>query len=547
MKLKLSLILIVFCSLTCPAQKADEKAKIAARQIILKKQILVDDLDNQAKNVPLADVRIFVKTKLAEWLWKEGEDETGRAEPIAVRAVEEIYEKKDEIAEPRSLKANLFSLLDIHAKETAQRLRAKYNVGVEEDLWNSHSLSNLKDGDKIVADKIRKVLAVEKDSAKIAIFLSTLRKQKSPEFLSVLFEIIRLQESGVNRYSAASLVWIADFFRDSAVPNDLRIRYYKIVLNKAANTLQSADGGEIHFTDLLLFWVLPDMTANAPQLAAEATGIKLELSAKVSQGTKDLQESEQRMRESSSKLEGMISEADRTGNKMLKYSFLERASYLALEEGKFRLATDLIEKTIEEQTNTNFPDSESRLSSHDQRLTQIMATALAKDDFGSADYATKKIVGDLEKADALSRFAGYFSRKKDYDAARNAYDEALKLTVKADDDKSKYIMLLRLIGTADRIDRRRLSEITSIAAGAINKIPTPNVEDKPGTEHFKNYVSTIMRIDLHLHIVVSNLARMNRNEAASFTNRINQKEMRLVADLAFAISMFDSEKNQTAK
>lgn len=108
-------------------------------------------------------------------------------------------------------------------------------------------------------------------------------------------------------------------------------------------------------------------------------------------------------------------------------------------------------------------------------------------------------------------------------------------------------MLLRLIGTADRIDRRRLSEITSIAAGAINKIPMPNVEDKPGTEHFKNYVSTIMRIDLHLHIVVSNLARMNRNEAASFTNRINQKEMRLVADLAFAISMFDSEKNQTAK
>jgi hypothetical protein len=398
-----------------------------------------------------------------------------------------------------------------------------------------------------MADRIKKAIAVEKDSARIGIFLSTLQRQKSPEFLPILFEIIRLQESGVNKYMAASLYWIADFFRDPAVPNDLKIRYYKIVLNKAASTLQSADHGEIHFTDLLLFQVLPEMTANAPQLAGEATRIKLELSAKVSQGTKELQESEQRMRQSSSNLEGMISEAERTDNKMLKYSLLERASYLAMEEKKFRLSADLIEKTIDEQTITTFPDSESRRLSHDNRLTEITARTLGKDDFDSADYAAKKIVSDLEKADALSQFAAYFSRKKDSNSALKAYDEALKLTVKADDDKSKYAMLLRLIGTADRIDRRRLSEITSIAAGAINNIPTPNVEDKPGTERFKNYVSTIMRISLHLHIAVNNLARTNRNEAANFTNRINQKEMRLVADTTLAISIFDSENIQTAK
>lgn len=134
MKLHLSLILIIFCSLICPAQKADEKAVVAAQQRILKKQILVDELDNQTKNVPFAAVRVSVRTKLAGWLWKNGKDETGRAEPLAVKAVEELYEKKDEIPNPIFLSQDLFPLLELNAKETAKKLRAKYDVDSGEDL-----------------------------------------------------------------------------------------------------------------------------------------------------------------------------------------------------------------------------------------------------------------------------------------------------------------------------------------------------------------------------------------------------------------------------
>lgn len=547
MKPKLLFALIVFCGLNCLAQKPDEKAKIFAQQIILKKQILVDDLDSQAKDVPFADVRVFVKIKLAEWLWKDGKDETGRAELLAVKAFEELYEKKDEFVEPRTLKANLFSLLEVYAKETAQRLRAKYNVGAEEDLLSAFSLLNKKGMDKIVADKVKKALVSEKDLAKIAMHLATLRRQKSPEFLSILFEIIRLHESGINKFSAASLYWISDNFRDSLVPNDLKIRYYKIVLNKARSELQSAGIGEIHFTDLLLFYVLPDMKGNAPALAAEAAAIKLALSAKVPQGTKDLQEREQRINESSNQIEALIAEADKTDNKNLKYSLLDRASRLAAKEEKFQLAVDLIEKTIEEPTDPNSISRELRISNHDQHLALISGETLQKDDVAIAEYAMKKITDDLTRADALRQFASYFIRKKDSAAAVGAYNEAFDLTIKAKDDQSKYSALLMLIGITNAIDRNRVSEITSITARSINKIPTLNVEDKPGTKQFKNYVSTIMRINLHLHVVVGNLSRMNRNEAVIFTNKIDRKEMRIVADLALATSAFEPEKKQILK
>jgi tetratricopeptide (TPR) repeat protein len=292
---------------------------------------------------------------------------------------------------------------------------------------------------------------------------------------------------------------------------------------------------------------LPDIKANAPPLAAEADAVKLTLSAKVSQGTKDLQELEQRINESSNKIETLISEADKTDKKDLKYTLLNRASILALKEEKFRLAVDLIEKMIGEQNNTNSPNSESRNSYYDQQLMQVTEAALGKDEIDSAEYALGRIEDDLKKADTLRRLADYFNRKKDSDAALDAYDEAFKLTVKADDNILKYSMLLRLIGSANAIDRSRLSEIISITARAINKIPPLDVEDKPGTQNFMNYASIIMSLDLSLSAAASNLSKTNKNEAVSFINRIHQKEIRIIADLALALNTFEIEKKQITK
>ncbi|MEO8073221.1 MAG: hypothetical protein ABI686_08220, partial [Acidobacteriota bacterium] len=482
MKLHLSLIFIIFCSLSCLAQKPDEKSIVAAQRTLLKKQILVDDLDNQAKNVPFAAVRIFVRTKLAAWLWKNGVDETGRAEQIAVRAVDELYEKKDEIPDPDFLSQDLFPLLELNAKETAKKLRAKYDVDSGEDLSNAASLLDKEGGAKILAGKIRKYLADGKDLSAISFLMGQLQDKKSPEFLSILIDLVNLEESGRNSFTLNSLFWAVDFFRDASVPNELKIRFYQIALNKARNALQLSESSELRSADQLIFAILPDINANALELSAEASAIKSALSARTSQKSKELQERDKRIEESSDKLSAYISEAEKSANSSDKYNLLILAILLATKEEKFQLAADLMDKTIENISDKDFPKPDFRKDYHDQRLVQIVQTALYKNDVDSARYATKKIIKELSKAEALRRLSLYYYEKKDIASALAAYDEALKLAEKADNgDKSKFYVLFRLIPAAQKIDKSRISEVASITAGAINRIPTLNPEDKPET------------------------------------------------------------------
>ena len=545
MRFTLLLTLIIFCGLVCFAQKQDEKAIITAQQKILKKQILVDELDNQAKNVPFAAVRVYVRTKLAAWLWKNGKDETGRAESLAVKAVDEIYKKKDEDSDFDSSKSELFALLEQNAKETAKKLRAKYDVGSYEDLSNAAPLLDKKGGDKILAGKIKKYLADGKDLSAIAFLMGQLQDKKSPEFLSILVDLVNLEESGRTNITTNSLSWAVDFFRDASVPVELRVRFYQIALTKARNALQLSDSSDLLSADHLLNAMLSDIAANAPNLSAEASAIKSALSARTSQKTRELQERDQRIEESADKLSAYISEAEKSTDSSDKYSLLTQAMLLATKENKFQLAVDLMEKTIENTTEKDIPNPDFRKNYYDQRLVQIVQAALYKDDVDSARYATKKIVKELSKVEALRRLALYFFEKKDTASALAAYDEALKLAEKADNsEKSKFYVLFRLIPAAQKIDKSRIAEVTSITAGAINRIPTLNPEDKPETENFKNYVSMIMAINYNLYPVITALAKENKNEAMYFANQINRKEVKIIADLALAIDMIEKEEKQ---
>jgi len=486
----------------------------------------------------------FIRTKLAEWLWKNGKDETGRAEQLAVKAVEELYEKKNEIPDYFFLSSDLFSLLELNANDAAKKLRAKYNIENAEDLSNTSSLAFKKDGDKILAAKIKKALATENDLKSIDYMLGEMRDRKSPEFLSILFEIITLEETGRNSFAPRALFRIVDYFRGATVPNNLKIRFYRIVLGKARSALQASDVDSITFTDSLLNAVLPDISANAPDLLAEASGIKAVLSAKTSQGTRELQERNKRIAESADELSALISEAEKTENKSEKKSLYDNPGWLATKQEKFQLAVDLYGKALENLTADNSLKAELFNGYHDQQLKEIVTAALAKDDVDSARYATKKIIGGLVKAEALRQTAIYFYENKDSASALNTYDEALKLTTKAENDRLKFYTLFRLISAAQTIDADRVSEVTAITAKAIDNLPTLNVEDKPGTENFNKYVATIMVINVNVNSVMSDLVKKNKSEANDFAIRINRKEFKIIADLVLAINGSDIEKKR---
>ena len=213
MRTRLLLILGLFYSGVAWAQapaispsNSDEKT-INRQQIALNKQLIVDDLESQIKDTPLAAVRVLARYRIAAWLWQDGKDETERAEQLTIKALDELYEKKAEIpsAYLGSLRSDIFALLERNAKRSAKELQTKYNLSSEDELNAANSFLSMKDGEKAAADKIQKSLANKTELSSMTVWLmEELRSRKSPELVRLLAEIISLEESGQSNFSAES-------------------------------------------------------------------------------------------------------------------------------------------------------------------------------------------------------------------------------------------------------------------------------------------------------------------------------------------------------
>jgi hypothetical protein len=98
MKKLLIFIFIFSAAVCCFGQPKDTGKKTdAALDIVIKKQIICDQLERQTQEIQFAAVRVYIRYKIAAWLWKDGKDNSGRAKGIAIRAVEDLYENKSDV------------------------------------------------------------------------------------------------------------------------------------------------------------------------------------------------------------------------------------------------------------------------------------------------------------------------------------------------------------------------------------------------------------------------------------------------------------------
>jgi hypothetical protein len=509
------------------------------QQVALKKQIIIDDLENQIKDTSLAAVRVFARYKIASWLWQSGKDETGRAEQLTIKALDELYEKKAEIPSLyfNSLSSSIFALLETNAKETAKKLRAKYNLSSEDELYNANSLLNTKDGEKIAADKIQKSLANQTELSPLTILLmEDLQSRKSPELLRILTEIVNLEENGQSNFSAETLFFVVDFFRNTTVSNNLRIRFYNIVCNKAKAAIPTADSDAKSVYDLLSA-IMPDIAKNAPDLLPEANTLQSVFMSRVPPSTVKTNEAYRRINESRDQLNALVSEAEASTDKGLKANLLTQAAQLALQKGKFRLSVELSDKikaNIDEEKDQRFA------LWYDQFLSEVSNKALKVDDVDSSKYATERVINKITLANVLRNTALYYA-KRDSVSAADALDRALRLSANADNDLPKVYLLIRLISTAQKIDPNRVPEVIENTAKAINGLPHLGVDDKSETDNYKKYVSSIMTINERLVPVFDQLVKRNKSEAIDFAARINTKEIKLMLNYTFLINSLHPE------
>lgn len=545
-RIKITLFLAVFFCVPISAQTIDRNKPSEDPQT-LKKQIIADDLENQAKNVPLAAVRVLVKYKIAWWLWKKGKDGTGRASPLAVRALEDLYENKAEIPDLYfdGLSRDIFSLLDSNEKETATRLSAKYNLTSEDKLKSAEALLNQTGGEKIVTDKVLESLNSSAELNPMTVWLmEELRSRHSPELLRILARILTLEESGINSFTDGTLFHTVDFFRSERVSNEFRSRFYRIVVNRARNSIQTP-GTNITETYDLLGAILGDIIRNEPDMSPDARSLMAALSTRLPSDITRRRVVYDRIEEAADRLSAMISEADAADDAGIRNDLLTEASQLALKKGKFVLAVDLSEK-VRANKKEKAKNSPTFDRWYDQFLGEVSDGALKKGEIDSAKYAVRLIVDKISLAENLRKRAAWYIDKQNPVMAGESLDDALKLLTNADNDLRKINGLIRLIPTAIKINPSVLSEITNKTANAINAMPTLKTDNKPGTEGYKQYVSTTMAVNYNLLPAVRDLANKNSSAAEDFVSRINRKEIRIVADYVLLTDPAKLEGSQTA-
>jgi len=150
-------------------------------------------------------------------------------------------------------------------------------------------------------------------------------------------------------------------------------------------------------------------------------------------------------------------------------------------------------------------------------------------------YAAERIINRLTVANISRITAVYYFGKGDMVSATNSLDKALKLITDSDNDLPKISLLIRLISTVQKVDPSRLAEVTGKTAKAINLVPRLAVDDKPDSDNYRKYVSSILTIDERSLPVFGQLMKRNKDEAMSFAARIDMKEIRLMLNYSFLV------------
>lgn len=534
------LILILLVTAAGALAQTTAKSPIStAPEFIVKKQQLVDDFELQMKDIPYAAVRVYIRYKLAEWLWKKGKDDTDRAEGLAVKALEEAYARKDELpANYRSrLVADLLGLLDANAKETAARLKLKYDFDSEDELFTGFSQFDKKDGDKLIAQRLLRALAKPGEIDRMVTpLINSLRVRKSLQFPIVLVLFLTAAESGRLIVNNFNLYQALVNFNDPQVSPALKARYFALVVARAA--IQSPDG----VTYQMLHSAINIFGDGSSDLLPEAMALKTVLANTETAVGRARREAEERIEAGTDKLAAYIDEAEKAEYPSHENFFYMRAAALAKDSGKLAIALDIVEK-VRQNDKSEFGKSWT-----DQEFGSIARTGFEKGQVEMALIAADRIEDTLGHAEAWRTAAEYFDRKKDAEAAIDATGRILKLL--AVDYKIEALRaqaLVRALPVVQQIDRASMPEASLLAAKAINDLTTPGPEDKPGTRNYSDYITSIMWFSYSLPPLSAVMIRKNKADVADLAERIQKKEVRIVADLVLATDALDTALKEAGK
>ena len=536
-------ILLLSCTWAGLAQDQTPDRK---DEIRVRKYSLVSDLERQIKDIPYAAVRVRAGHQLAAWLWKDGKDDTGRAEEIAAAALDDHFKNKAEIPSGYSADSRIFNLLDANAKDLAKRLREKHKVSLEDEARSIPYLLGQKDGEKLAVDAAIGLLSQQNESSPdLSYLLLVLEQRGSPELNRLLTAILSAEESGRTKFPTHVIEQFTGLFLNPAVPDETRVRFIRSVLSRARNLAELSELDQMAcYRMLQRLW--PEISSKYPDLVGEASTALAILGSRVAASTREANERSERIRNSPDKLTATVAEAEKADDDIVKYGLYRSAAWLALERKRFVYSVDLMEKALDTYQASKASEKEKKfaIGMHDQHGYNVAKASLEADEPDPAKYAAKKIKEPLARAEVLRRISKYHIEKSDLDAGRDAHDEAIKLIAKAENSSEGIATLIRMLPAAQKIDSSSLNELIQLTAKQINTFPSPSVDDKPDSKNYRDYVIKVITINYDLEPALSELLKSNRLAAEDLAGRIEKKEMKIIADFVVSTNSVDGLLNR---
>ncbi len=533
-----SSIILLLAVVTSFGQGTEGSKTADQQNAAISRLVVAYSLENQTRELSVAAVRVLARFRIAAWLWKSGTNDSSSAEQIATRAVEDLYDNRNQIPDVyfNALRPELFALLDVYSKPAASKLRAKYTISEESELDLLDSLLARQDGDRVAVEAaIRLLRSRTQSDSEITSLVYRLQQAQSSELWRLLDAVLDNEESGGGSLNSGQLIFHSTAFVGSGVPMGIQKRFLRAVLARALSR-STLLGGQTSLMFNLLNTLLPSFESVAPEMVTDAHAAHAQLRSVASQESRETQEIAERISSSSDKLGATISEAEKASRAGPKYELYLRAAGIALDQGKFNFSAELAEKAADIDLKSDLLPELVRKQTKDQFLTKVLARALDAKAVDSANFVVKRISDVPSRTDALVKLAAYHTELNDLDAGRYALDAAIKNASASEWSPRITASLLNMLQIAQKIDPSSVYELNRLIASSINKIPPPNPEDKLESDAYKRYVTALMIINWNMLSALSKLMKKNPTAAADLAGRIEKKEVKLLADYVVTIN-----------
>lgn len=508
------------------------------------------EMSGRIKEMDEPELRIFLRHRIASYLWlKNFKAEFTFAEMMVESALEDIHNNKKKMSDGNVnyYQSKFLALLRSYSPTLANTLIDKYELGKnDENSFNvAHSMLNADKHIPSAVELVSRSLNEGKDGGlTLLLFLTNLEKQKHPDYLKLMAEILAVEELKPGTFSTNSLYMLKSLYLKNEMPIALRRRFLAVVLGNAERSV-AASGTE---NTVISYHLMGDIYREIEKLYTEnqadnlvlplyvrARNVMVELKLRVPNQVIQQTATQDRIEKSDDPLRQLQIEANASSNESDKRSLTLRAARLALEKGDLKTAIELFHKiSFDDQT----------IARRDEFLEEIIDAAIKKKDEVSAQYVISLMKVPSNKASSMQKLALVFLEAKEPNRAVIWMIEVAKSIEAIEDDAVKVRKLFEIIPVYKKIDETKVFESALTALKFLEKMQKSRANEKNDSSTRKTYVESLTNIVWHAIPAFRILTKQDENWAASIASGIARPEIKAAAFWGLTMELLETSKNQ---